>query len=131
MLLIDLLAESASRFPEKAALVFPDANISFRALERQSSQIACRLRSLDIREGDRVAILHENAPAAVAFFWGILKTGAEAVDVPHLAGTGTIERILDECRPAALVASERQLHRLLATHSNTLPRIVRTEEHTS
>lgn len=127
MLLTDLLAGSVDRFPEKTALIFPDANISFRILDNQSSQIACRLRSLNIGEGDRVAILYENAPAAVAFFWGILKSGAEVVDVPHLAGTGTIERILDECRPAALVTSERQLHRLLAAGGYSLPRIVFAE----
>jgi long-chain acyl-CoA synthetase len=126
MLLSDLLAQSADRFPEKTALIFPDESISFGTLHRQSSQVAARLRKLHIGAGTRVAILHENSLAAVIFFWGVLKSGAQIVDVPCLAGVGTIDSILAESKPAALVASERELHRLAMTNVAYLPSIVLT-----
>jgi long-chain acyl-CoA synthetase len=124
MLLSDLIAQSADRFPEKTALIFPDDSISFGALHRQSSQIAARLRKLGIGPGARVAILHENTLAAVIFFWGILKSGAQIVDVPCLAGVGTISGILAESKPAALLTSERQLQRLSTASAESLPSIV-------
>lgn len=126
MLLSDLIAQSAERFPEKTALIFPDDSISFGALHRQSSQVAARLRKLGIGPRARVAILHENTLAAVVFFWGILKSGAQIVDVPCLAGVGTISGILAESKPAALLASERQLQRLSTANAESLPSIVFT-----
>lgn len=126
MLLSDLIAQSAEHFPEKTALIFPDDSISFGALHRQSSQIAGRLRKLGIGPGARVAILHENTLAAVIFFWGILKSGAQIVDVPCLAGVGTISGILAESKPAALLASERQLQRFSTAGAESLPSIVLT-----
>ena len=130
MLLFDLLANSAKRFPEKTALIFPGQSITFRALDQQSSQVAARLRKLGIGPGARVAILHENALAAVIFFWGVVKSGAQVVDVPCLAGCETIAGILAESEPAAIVASERQLRRLSAANADFLPPIVLTEQTT-
>src|SRR5207244_3215314 len=126
MLVPDLLAQAAERFPEKTALIFPDDSISFGALHRQSSQVAARLRKLGIGPGARVAILHENALASVVFFWGVLKTGGQVVDVPCLADVRIISDIFAESRPAALVASERQLQRLSVANAGRLLPIVLT-----
>jgi long-chain acyl-CoA synthetase len=126
MLLPDLIAQSAERFPEKTALIFTHGSISFRALHEQSSQVAARLRKLGIGPGARVAILHENALPAVVFFWGVLKSGAQIVDVPCLAGVATISGILGEAKPVALVASERQLQRLAVENARCIPATVLT-----
>lgn len=112
MLLPHLLTAAARRFPDKIALIFPGERISFRELDEKSEQVARRLRRLGIGPSSRVAILSENSLASVIYFWGILKTGAESVDVPALAGRDMIEAALDECKPAAVVISERQLVRL-------------------
>ena len=128
MLLFDLLANSAERFPQKTALIFPGESISFAALHRQSGQVAARLRSLNIGPGSRVAILHENALAAVVFFWGVIKSGAQVVDVPCLAGTETISGILAESKPLALVASPRQLQRLAKSSEEWIPPMVFTAQ---
>jgi acyl-CoA synthetase (AMP-forming)/AMP-acid ligase II len=111
MLLWELIARSAERFPDKPALLFPNESISFGELDRRSNQVAARLANLGIGPGDRVAILYENALAAVVFFWGILKSGAQSVDIPSLAGMESVVNILAECQPRAIVISERQLAR--------------------
>ncbi len=112
MLLPHLLTAAARRFPDKIALIFPKERISFSRLDEKSEQVARRLRRLGIGPSSRVAILSENSLASVIYFWGILKTGAESVDVPALAGRDMIEAALQECKPAAVVISERQLVRL-------------------
>jgi long-chain acyl-CoA synthetase len=124
MPLPDLLAGMAGRFAEKTALIFPGQNISFGDLYLQSRQVAARLQWLGIGPGARVAILHENALAAVVFFWGILASGAQVVDVPCLAGVEVIDEILAECKPAAIVLSAHQRQRLMRTGVKSLPGIV-------
>src|SRR5256885_739176 len=126
MLLPNLIAQSAERFPEKTALIFTDASISFGALHAQSNQVAARLWKLGIGPGARVAILHENALASIIFFWGILQSGAQVVDIPCLAGVGTIAGILAEAKPVAIVISERQFQRFSIANVSCLPAIVLT-----
>jgi len=125
MLLSDLLVQSAEQFQEKTAVIFGEHGITFGELHRQSSQLAARLRRLGVGPGARVALLHQNALEAVIFFWGVLKSGAQLVDLPSLAGVGTISGILSESKPAVLIASERQLQRL-ATREDCLPQNVIT-----
>jgi acyl-CoA synthetase (AMP-forming)/AMP-acid ligase II len=134
MLLSDLLVRDAERFGDKLAAVFPAAaalpepigrtaagaavppgcvGITFGELDRLSDRVATRLRSRGIGPGDRVAILYDNSMAALVWFWGILKTGAQTVDVPTLAGRATIQGVLDEARPEAIAADPKQLDKQL------------------
>jgi long-chain acyl-CoA synthetase len=123
MPLFDLITASAERFRHKAALVSPGQSITFGSLHLQARQVSANLKELGIGPGTRVAILHENALAGVIFFWGILGSGAQVVDVPCLAGTETIGSILAECKPAAIVISAHQHQRLMRAGAS-LPRIV-------
>jgi acyl-CoA synthetase (AMP-forming)/AMP-acid ligase II len=123
MPLSDLITAAAERMRGKTALMFSGQSISFNDLSLQSRQVSARLMKLGIGPGARVGILYENALAAVVFFWGILASGAQVVDVPCLAGIETIEAILSECKPTALVVSARQLGRLRRA-GTTLPGIL-------
>lgn len=114
MLLPDLLSESARRFPDKDAAVFPTERIGFAALDRASRQVAAALARNGIGRGDRVAILYENSLAALAWFWGALRAGAVSVDIPTLAGSAAIATMLEESRPAALAIHPRLLAKLPA-----------------
>lgn len=127
MPLSDLIAKTAERHEGKTALIFSDQSISFSALYAQSRKVAARLRALGIGTGTRVAILHENALAPVIFFWGILASGAQVVDVPCLAGVETVNEILAECKPAAIVLSAHQRERLERGGASSLPAVVLME----
>jgi long-chain acyl-CoA synthetase len=127
MPLSDLIARTAERFGGKTALIFSDESISFGALYLQSRQVAARLQRLGIGPGARVAILHENALAPLICFWGILASGAQVVDVPCLAGVETVDEILAECRPAAIVLSVHQRERLMRAGAKSLPEVVLME----
>ncbi|MCC7385310.1 MAG: acyl--CoA ligase [Deltaproteobacteria bacterium] len=128
MLLPDFLRQSAERHPDKPAVIFPDTRLSYRELDLLSDRVAARLQRVGIGPGDRVGILWENAPAALAYFWGVLKSGAESVDVPSLAGTKTIAEILDEARPKALAVQPKHLAKLLQEQPDaTLPGVLLSE----
>ncbi|MBX7082252.1 MAG: acyl--CoA ligase [Nannocystaceae bacterium] len=111
--LFELLRHSAARWPDKPAAVFPGGqSIGFAELDRRSDQVALRLRRLGIGAGDRVAMFHDNSLPALVWFWGILKSGAQNVDVPTLAGRPTIQGVLDEARPRAIAVDAKQLPKL-------------------
>jgi long-chain acyl-CoA synthetase len=130
VLLFDLLREDARRFPDKPAAVFagataPHDRITFADLDRRSDQIAARLRARGIGPGDRVAILHDNSLPGLCWFWGILKAGAQTVDVPTLAGRPTIQGVLDEAQPRAIAVDAKEMSKhVTGASSLRLPPIV-------
>ena len=112
MLLADLLSRTAQQLPLKTAAIFASEGLSYADLDRRSGQLAARLRRLGIGPGHRVAIVSENGPDALVYYWGVLKTGAASVDIPCTAGPNSLMSILEECRPEAIALSFRQHQRL-------------------
>jgi long-chain acyl-CoA synthetase len=121
MLLPDLLTHAAARFPDKDAAVFAAEKIGFSALDRASRQVAARLARLGVGPGERVAILYENSLAALVYFWGVLRAGAQSVDIPNLSGQPAIASMLAEAQPRALAISARQLAKLDARTLEVTP----------
>lgn len=115
MLLPELLRRSARAFPDKSAVTFPDGTrLTFGELDRQSDRVAARLAQLGIGPKDRVGIISENDPAALVFWWGVMKSGAESVDVPAQAGQVTLEGVVEEAKPKALCVQGRLLGKILS-----------------
>lgn len=112
MLLPDLLRDAAAQRPDKAAAVFPEGSITYAELDARSDQVATRLKTLGVEPGDRVAMLWENALSGFVYFWGVLKAGAQNVDLPGLAGRPTVEGILEEAKPKAMCVQPK-LHEKL------------------
>ena len=114
MRLFELLRADAERFGDKPAAVFPgNEAITFAELDQRSDQVAMRLRRLGVGPGDRVAIFHDNSLPGLTWFWGVLKSGAQSVDVPTLAGRPTIQGVLDESRPKAIAIDAKQIPKVL------------------
>ncbi|MCA9711298.1 MAG: acyl--CoA ligase, partial [Myxococcales bacterium] len=128
MFIFDLLRQSAQRHPSKLAAIFPDARIGFRELDQRSDRVAAALHARGIGPGDRVAILSDNSLPSLVYFWGILKAGAQTVDMPTLAGAGTLQCVLDEAAPRGLVIDPKQLQKHGGAGGLNLPALVLTTE---
>ena len=124
MFLFDLLRNDASRFPDKAAAIFPAERITFAELDRQSDRVAAALHARGIGPGDRVAILCDNDLAPLVYFWGILKSGAQSVDMPTLAGRSVMQGVIDEAGPKAIVIDPKQLAKHGGEGGLNLPQLV-------
>jgi long-chain acyl-CoA synthetase len=107
--IFDLLRSSAQAHGDKPAAIFPDASIGFAELDRRSDRVAAALRTRGIGPGDRVGILCDNGLLPVVWFWSILKTGAQTVDMPTLAGRDVLQAVIDEAQPKAIVLDPKQL----------------------
>ena len=73
------LEDSAVRFPDRPALVFLGASISYRQLNALADRFASVLQGLGVAKGDRVALMLPNCPQLVIGFCGALKAGAVVV----------------------------------------------------
>lgn len=78
--LIDLVEESARRFPGKVALEFFVRTTSYADLQEQILRAANGLRKLGVGAGDRVAIVLPNCPQHIVAFYAVLRLGAIVVE---------------------------------------------------
>ncbi|NQX10065.1 AMP-binding protein [Microbacteriaceae bacterium VKM Ac-2855] len=78
--LLDIVAESAQRYPDAVALEFFGATTSYRELAEQIERAAHGLRGLGVRAGEPVALILPNCPQHVVAFYAILRLGAVVVE---------------------------------------------------
>ena len=78
--LVDLVEQSAKRFPKKVALEFFKRTTTYAELEDQIVRAANGLRKLGVVAGDRVALVLPNCPQHVVAFYAVLRLGAVVVE---------------------------------------------------
>ena len=75
------LAVSALRFPDKPALVFMDAALTYAQVLAQAERLAATLCRAGVQPGDRVLLLMQNCPQWVVAHFAILRANAVVVPV--------------------------------------------------
>lgn len=103
MLIGDILSMNADRFPEKIALITGESDISYRQLEETANRIANVLIGLDIKKGQRVAIIENTSASLIEATLGIVKTGAILVNINNLFGLRELTKVLNDCDPTILI----------------------------
>ncbi|HEV7126434.1 MAG TPA: AMP-binding protein, partial [Ktedonobacterales bacterium] len=98
-----MLARTATRTPEKTAIIFRDQHTSFAELNRRADQVANALIGLGIRPGDRVALYIHNIPIFIEGYYGILKAGATVVPLNVLYKAGELEYIFNDSGARAIL----------------------------
>lgn len=88
--LVGVLSRRAAVTPDREALTFPHASLTYRELARGSAHIAAALQQHGIGHGDRVVVVHAHGPGFFFAFWGVLTIRAAVVP---LSGTPLPERI--------------------------------------
>ncbi|MCR4294269.1 MAG: long-chain-fatty-acid--CoA ligase [Elusimicrobia bacterium] len=76
-----LLDRSAQEGGGKTAIVFGEREVSFLDLRREVLAIAEGLRRAGVAKGDRVAIVHRNAPEFIIAYFAVNRLGAIAVPI--------------------------------------------------
>lgn len=73
------LDESAEKYPNNIAIVFPHCRMNYATLRKKAEQFAGALKEAGIKPGERVAMMLPNLPQTIIAFWGIIKAGAVVV----------------------------------------------------
>lgn len=106
-LLTDYLREWVRRTPEKHALIFYGAELSYAELDRQSDRFAAWLAAHGARKGDRVAVFLPNCPQFHIVFFGILKLGCVHVPVNPLFKERELIYELNDAEAEIIVALDQ------------------------
>jgi acyl-CoA synthetase (AMP-forming)/AMP-acid ligase II len=103
----DFLGHSASRYPDKVALVCGQERLTYREINDAANALARTLGEIGVRRGDRVVLHLENSVEAVISIFGVLRAGAAFVPVGSTVKSDKLAFILGDCEPAALIADQR------------------------
>lgn len=123
-----LLRSAVRRFPNRAAVHFEGARLSYRRLNHEVNKFANALIGLGVGRGARVVLLLPNVPQLVVAFYGTLKAGAVAVFMPPMTDPeGLIQQVRD-ADPSALVALNLSAGLAQQIQANTgLPHVILTD----
>jgi fatty-acyl-CoA synthase len=94
--LFELLETSARRYPDRTAMIFYGARISFSQYWQAVEKLAGALAALGVEKGDRVALYLQNTPHFTIGFMGILRANAVVVPLnPMLTAEETAGLLAD------------------------------------
>ncbi len=100
-----ILAESATRYPDREAVVMGEQRISYRQLWEQTRRYAAVLAQEGVGPGDRVALLMPNVPDFPRAYYAILSLGAVVVPVHALLVPREIGFVLTDSEAKLLVVA--------------------------
>lgn len=98
-----LLRSAVRRFPNRPAIFFEGARMSFRNLNHEVNRFANALLAQGIGKGARVVLLMPNIPQMVIGLYGTLKAGCVAVLIPPMTEPEELIRQVKEADASVLV----------------------------
>ncbi len=112
--LIQMLAGTVSRHPDRAAIICGQRRMSYLEMDRESNRVASALMEMGVAKGERVATLMTNSPEFVTVYFGTLKAGAIPVPLDVRYRADELVSLFDNCTPKVL-AAEGEFLRPLAS----------------
>ncbi|MGW8889078.1 class I adenylate-forming enzyme family protein [Streptomyces sp. NPDC055749] len=98
----DLLAGAAHAYPDRAALIDGDVQLTFAELHEQALRVAQGLRERGIAPGDAVAVHMPNSTWFTVAYYGILLAGGAVVPVNPTQPPLAVRRQLDDSGTVAV-----------------------------
>ena len=98
-----LLRSAVRRFPNRVAIYFEGAQLSYRKLNHEANRFANALTAMGIGKGARVVLYLPNIPQAVIAFYGVIKAGAVVVFTPPMTDVDELTRQVKTVEARALV----------------------------
>jgi long-chain acyl-CoA synthetase len=99
------IENGAKEYPDRPAIVFDGAAITYRECDAMSSKAAGVFASAGVQTGDRVALFLPNAPQFVFAYFGVLKLGAIAVSMNSTLQRDEAAVLLADCQPKVVVTT--------------------------
>jgi amino acid adenylation domain-containing protein len=103
----ELFEAQAARTPDRVALVFEGRRLTYAALNAKANRLARRLRALDVKPDDRVAICLERSLEMVIGILGVLKAGGAYVPLDPGYPVERLSFMVADSSPIAVLAHRR------------------------
>ncbi len=118
----EFLFHWAERTPESIFVTEPDhgPTYTYGQVAGSVGRFRARLQRLDVKRGDRVAILADNSCVWVVAYLGTLAQGAVATPLNTRHAAGDLDQVLDDLDPAVIVGDPPYLPRLSERHRSRI-----------
>ncbi len=81
LLLGELLARNARKFPSKEALIYKGKRLTYRQLDERANRLANAMISCGVKKGDKIATYLKNSQEIIEIYFAAAKAGAIAVPI--------------------------------------------------
>lgn len=104
----DLVETQAKNFPDKPAIIFQDAAITFLQLRDRVFRLANNLIRYGIKKGDAVAIYLPNSPEYIFSYLALFSIGAIVVPFDFMLRNDELEACLNHSEARLLIAKPKE-----------------------
>ncbi len=106
------LERSALFFPDRPAVRERDRELTYRQLDDRAGRIAGSLVQMGIKPGDYIAMCAPNSIDWIAFYFGVLKTGAVAVTLSGLLSGDELVNLVSHAGPRFVFSVDAKMKEL-------------------
>ena len=103
MTLSSLLSETAGNHPKRVGIKFGERILTYADMDNSASLCAGGISALEVKPGDRVAILMKNCPEYIISYFAIIRAGAIAVPINSFLTPDEVTYILKDCGCSLLI----------------------------
>ena len=115
----DRLAVIAAEFPSYIAFDFMGRHTTYRQLLGEIEKCARALKTIGVRENDKVTIAMPNCPQAIYMFYAVNMVGAIANMIHPLSAEKEIEFYLNESESVTAITLDQFYHKFEKIRKNT------------
>ena len=115
----DKVADVAERYPNYIAFDFMGRHTTYKELIRETEKCAKALKTIGVREGDRVTIAMPNCPQAIYMFYAVNLVGGIANMIHPLSAEKEIEFYLKESGSVTAITLDQFYHKFEKIRENT------------
>lgn len=117
--MFDMVASVAERYPDYVAFDFMGKSTTYKRLIEQIETCAKALKTIGIREGDKVTIAMPNCPQAIYLFYAVNLVGGIANMIHPLSAEKEIEFYLNESQSVTAITLDQFYHKFEKVRQNT------------
>ena len=117
--MVEMLENNARLYPTNIAFDFMGKSTTYREMVANIEKCARSLRTIGVRENDRVTIAMPNCPQAIYMFYAVNMIGAVANMVHPLSSEKELEFYINESESVTVVTLDQFYHKFEAIRENT------------
>lgn len=117
---------SATRYPDKTALLFYDTHISYAEMRDTVEKLAGYLQQdCGVARGDRVAVYMQNSPQFIIAYYAVLRADAMVVPVNAMLTADELRHVVTDSGAKVLFGAQDLVPRLAELRAGgTLPHVI-------
>ena len=115
----DKVAQIARKYPRNIAFDFMGKSTTYKTMLQEIDRCAKALRTIGVREGDKVTIAMPNCPQAIYMFYAVNRVGAIANMIHPLSAEKEIEFYLNESESVTAITLDQFYHKFERIRANT------------